>query len=116
MYQIIDEKHVIYLPENAVITLPTAESYGFAYEAWLANGNTPLPAGQPEPAHIADLERAWRDAELLKADVEVNKAVDSAHPAESAWRKYRVALRNWPQSDGFPEKSGRPNAPTGDAP
>lgn len=43
MYQRIDDNHVMYLPQKACITLPANESYGFAYEAWLAAGNTPLP-------------------------------------------------------------------------
>lgn len=49
MYKKIDATHVLYLPENAIITLPPSESYGFAYEAWLAEGNTPEPADAETP-------------------------------------------------------------------
>lgn len=49
MYQTIDDTHVKYLPECAVITLPANESYGYAYEAWLAEGNTPAPADAETP-------------------------------------------------------------------
>lgn len=59
-------------------------------------------------------ERAWRDAELLKADIEVNKATDTGSATEPAWRQYRSALRSWPQSAEFPDPSGRPTPPAGD--
>lgn len=52
MYKTISDTQVMYLPETASITLPANESYGFAYEAWLAAGNTPLPADAPDPAHV----------------------------------------------------------------
>lgn len=47
MYRLIDDSRVLYIPENAVITLPANESYGFSYEAWIAAGNVPLPV-EPE--------------------------------------------------------------------
>ena len=49
MYQIIDDTHVRHLPTCAVITVPAGESFGFAYEAWLAEGNTPTPADAETP-------------------------------------------------------------------
>lgn len=49
MYKVIDDNRVFYIPERATITLPAAESYGFAYEAWLAAGNTPLPVDAETP-------------------------------------------------------------------
>lgn len=65
---------------------------------------------------LAKSERGWRDAELLKADIEVNKATDTANPTESSWRQYREALRHWPASEYFPSQASRPIAPTpGDA-
>ena len=68
MYKIISETSVLYLPENAKITLPAAESYGFAYESWIANGNTPLPADpipSKRPAEIA-ARLAQIDAESVR--------------------------------------------------
>lgn len=44
MYKIIDDNHILYVPENVVITLPAQESYGHAYSAWLEKGNAPAPA------------------------------------------------------------------------
>lgn len=113
MYKIIDETRVVYLPENAVITLPASESYGFAYEGWLAAGNTPLPIDPPTPEQLASLERQWRDNELNRADIQLNKVQDgmSGIGTVSAWRQYRVDLRTLPETVGFPETSIRPVAP-----
>ncbi len=67
MYQIIDDTHVKLLTENAVITLPATESYGFAYKAWLAAGNTPEPADPESPqqvmARMTGVVQAHMDAE-----------------------------------------------------
>lgn len=54
MYKLIDEDRAKYLPENAIFPLPAVESHGFAYETWLAEGNTPEPADgeSPEQAFI----------------------------------------------------------------
>ncbi|WP_288077870.1 hypothetical protein [Pseudomonas sp.] len=44
---------VIYKPSGAVISLPPNDSYGFAYESWLAEGNTPEPADAvPAPTQL----------------------------------------------------------------
>lgn len=57
-------------------------------------------------------ERMWRNDELKKADVIINKIEDFEIEGDSkAWRKYRVALRNWPDHDKFPSKRSRPKAP-----
>ena len=50
--------------------------------------------------------RAWRDSELLKADIEIHKLEDAGNDAGN-FRAYRIALRDWPATDGFPE-SGKP--------
>lgn len=67
MYKVIDDRHVMFLPERAVITLPSAESYGFAYEAWLADGNTPAPADAETPqqamARLTGVVQLRMDAE-----------------------------------------------------
>jgi hypothetical protein len=55
-------------------------------------------------------EREWRGAELSKADIQVNRMSDSGQNAK-AWRDYRIALRDWPKSPGFPEPAQRPKAP-----
>lgn len=107
MYQLIDDAHVRYLPEGAVITLPANESYGWAYEKWLAEGNTPKPVDLPSAEQLASAERAWRNAELLLADIEVNKAFDAGADV-SRLSAYRQALRDWPESERFPDQSYRP--------
>jgi hypothetical protein len=76
-------------------------------------------ASQPESPNLATsittAERAWRDNELVVADVELLKAED-AEPASvstpAQWRQYRVDLRNWPQSPDFPDSTLRPVRPT----
>ena len=69
----------------------------------------------PTPEQLAAIERAWRDGELDRADIELNKVQDGMGTGTvSAWREYRCALRNWPEHESFPDSSFRPNAP--DAP
>jgi len=47
----------------------------------------------------AGLARAWRDKELANTDWVV--AVTD-HPQHAEYLAYRVALRNWPSTDDFP--------------
>jgi len=69
MYQIIDDHSVMYLPERAVIALPAEESYGFAYDAWLAAGNTPEPAAvetsQQAMSRLTRIVQSQMDAEAI---------------------------------------------------
>lgn len=73
-----------------------------------------LPPSPNLPVHIINTERSWRDSELKVADVELLKAED-ADPASvgtpTQWRQYRVDLRNWPQSQAFPDSTLRPVRP-----
>src|SRR5690554_636524 len=53
-------------------------------------------------------ERIWRDAELNRSDIELNKVQDSDPKAKgsvSDWRTYRKELRAWPESENFPDSS-----------
>lgn len=60
----------------------------------------------------AGAERAWRDTELARADIELNKAQDGDGVGTvKAWRDYRKALRAWPDTVGFPSAESRPVAP-----
>lgn len=54
--------------------------------------------------------RKWRNAELARADVIINKIEDFEIEGDSKpWRKYRVTLRNWPSTEDFP--TIKPTAP-----
>lgn len=59
-------------------------------------------------------ERSWRGAELNIADIELLKAEDADPDSvgtPTQWRQYRVALRNWPESEFFPDSAKRPVRP-----
>ena len=61
---------------------------------------------------LAHCERAWRNAELSRADIELNKVQDGMGIGSvAAWRQYRVDLRNWPENPEFPNSMARPVAP-----
>ena len=69
----------------------------------------------PTPEQLASIERAWRNGELDRADIELNKVQDGMGTGTVAqWREYRCALRNWPEHESFPDSAQRPVAP--DAP
>lgn len=62
----------------------------------------------------ANDERTWRNNELFRSDIELNKVQDSdpkATGSVSDWRGYRKALRDWPDSNNFPNNEFRPKAP-----
>ena len=60
----------------------------------------------------AEAEKVWRNAELARADIELNKVQDGAGKGTvTAWREYRCALRDWPEHDKFPNEVYRPTAP-----
>lgn len=48
--------------------------------------------------------RIYRDSELARADIMLNRVQDgeTGLGTQKAWRAYRVALRNWPDTDSFP--------------
>lgn len=59
-------------------------------------------------------EKLWRDYELKRCDIELNKVQDSdpkASGSVSDWRTYRKALRAWPENPNFPNKEFRPPSP-----
>ncbi|AZZ94675.1 hypothetical protein EUZ85_29780 [Hahella sp. KA22] len=56
-------------------------------------------------------ERAWRDLELKRADIELFKVEDQNSDGQAQrWRAYRCALRDYPQQADFPN-GPRPSAP-----
>jgi len=67
-----------------------------------------------EDTHTELKERLWRNTELSKVDVQLNKVQDSDPKAigtVSQWREYRKALRAWPENKDFPNKDKRPISP-----
>jgi len=51
--------------------------------------------------------RVWRDGELAKADIEIYKLEDAGSDTAS-YRAYRIALRDWPASQSFPDEPSKP--------
>lgn len=69
---------------------------------------------QPSVEELSYEERTWRDAELIRADEELNKVQDSDPKSKGTvtqWRDYRRALRAIPDLEGFPVSHVRPVAP-----
>lgn len=91
-----------YVKEGLVVMIPAEVE---------AHVNKPIPVDPPTSEQLASLERRWRDSELTIADIEVNKSMDTSSPNEVLWRQYREALRQWPQTVGFPDPSFRPIPP-----
>lgn len=80
-----------------------------------SNSNLCLSDHIKTDGELAAEERTWRDAELLKADYELNKVQDGDNSSIGSvgdWRKYRIALRNWPESPDFPNATKRPVSPS----
>lgn len=108
MYK-LNDGFITRLSDGASIPLSDGNSDYAEYLSWLEEGNTPLPStayvvhqDTPESAIGA---RLWRDAELSRADVILNRVQDgeTGLGTQKAWRAYRVELRNWPETDNFPE-------------
>lgn len=132
---------IYYSPKkNGFYPLDMKEDYGDSWpadavavsdEEWAAYGQTSAPAGYVRgwiddslawvkdesvrsPEEIAAEERSWRNHELFRADVELNKVQDSDPKATgtvTVWRDYRKQLRAWPENKDFPNKEKRPQAP-----
>lgn len=57
-------------------------------------------------------EKFWRNDELSRADIELNKVQDGVGTGTvAAWREYRCYLRDWPESPDFPDSTKRPKSP-----
>jgi hypothetical protein len=81
------------------------------YLAYIENANTDATA----------IERTWRDTELARMvwlrdrhrdQVEMETATTLHAEQYSELLVYLQALRDWPQSDAFPDAARRPVAPT----
>lgn len=66
----------------------------------------------PTDEQLASMERVWRNGELDRADIELNKVKDGmGFGSVTDWLAYRCALRNWPENAAFPDSAQRPVAP-----
>ena len=80
------------------------------YMIWEAAGNTPDPADPPSIDDLSSMARVERNARLAQADVEVKKLEDLGLDT-SAWRAYRILLRDLPTTAGFPTTINWPLMP-----
>lgn len=79
-----------------------------------ADGDLSFEKRPLQSIDVALTELAWRNLELKRADVELNKVQDgdtSAIGSVGAWRSYRKDLRKWPENNNFPDSHFRPKAP-----
>lgn len=106
-----DADNVIELPDDHLFFFPIPEGMALDFDDDGIPELVPMPP--PTDEAIIYAERAWRNGELLRADIELNKVQDgSGVGTVSAWREYRNSLRDWPESKDFPSIESRPKAPT----
>ena len=79
--------------------LIVGEYNGSASEADLA----PYTGAWPIPLTDAVVEKEakqWRDKELIETDTMAQHLPD--HSGHTAWKNYRISLRDWPSTADFP--------------
>jgi hypothetical protein len=109
------------IPEDAVEITPEYKQYLLSGQASNSQSIVINVAGYPvlQDRIVPDIqlkshERAWRDSELSRADIELYKIQDSDTNTVGSvgdWRSYRKNLRAWPQHKDFPKQEFRPKAP-----
>lgn len=71
---------------------------------------TLVDCSEPDDEAKERMARKWRDGELRKADHKIAMYEDLEEiETVKKWRKYRIALRNWPEKKSFPNR--RPTSP-----
>ena len=69
MYQLTTGDTILRTADNAFIPPDPANTDYAVYQAWLAEGNTPLPAPEPEPAPVLTTEQKLEAAGLTVAEL-----------------------------------------------
>ncbi len=115
MKNYIEQKNGSFSFEGMSIPADTANRHYSAMLREVADGNATIEyyAGSAREAadalsDLVNTERSWRDAELAKADIDIYKLEDAGLDA-TAYRAYRMALRDYPQQPDFPN-GARPTA------
>ena len=74
-------------------------------DEWLPDNHADL---QPCPTTA---ERTWRDAQLASTDYAAMPDYPLTEDARAELYAYRQDLRDWPQSEAFPNQADRPQPP-----
>ncbi|MCL8301442.1 phage tail assembly chaperone [Pseudomonas mosselii] len=115
-YQLTENPNLVLRLEDGA-TVPCGHRFWDEYEAWLAAGNTPSPVEKPDGASN---ERHWRDAQIARVRWLRERHIDEQAREEGttltedmhkALLDYLQALRDWPQSMAYPDRSQRPVEP-----
>lgn len=106
---------VIRLEDGA--TVPRLHRFWDEYEAWLAQGNAPVAYQRPVDTLA---ERQWRDAQINRLrwlrerhldEREAGRATTLTAEMNAELLDYLQALRDWPQSQVYPDGQQRPAEP-----
>lgn len=100
MYELTNNNAIVRLSDNACIPMDTANSDYAAYLTWLAEGNTPEPAGLPDPSvveaqRIASLWQAAHDYESTQVS---GSAIGLLVIGVMQGKPKCVAVQNWIKS------------------
>jgi len=68
-YQLTTGNMILRTTDGAFIPPDPANTDYAAYQAWLAEGNTPLPAPEPEPTPVLTTEQKLEAAGLTVAEL-----------------------------------------------
>lgn len=110
MYRLTTSSTIIRVADGAAIPSDPSNGDWVAYQAWLAEGNTPDPVAQAELEAPA---RSQRDRLLAASDSRAlaDRWAAMTTAQQQAWADYRQALRDVPQQPGFPTTINWPAAP-----